>query len=94
MSPGDNVEIESYVAARSSQDEADPFSCTLLRGSAIRNWKMWVHAIGHNLGLSHAGAYRSVAPTFEEFQDDAMMAYDRPRTADDGGEATEGDHLV
>eukprot|EP00966_Prymnesium_polylepis_P124840 2887362-Prymnesium_polylepis.1 len=39
-------------------------------------WQTMVHELGHNLGLMHAGAL-TTSGTFQEYQDDALMGYQR-----------------
>ncbi|CAK0831228.1 unnamed protein product [Prorocentrum cordatum] len=44
-------------------------------GNAV-TWQTFFHEIGHNWGLNHAGGYTS-GGTFQEYQDDAIMGYQR-----------------
>ena len=45
------------------------------KGNSIY-WMTFVHELGHNLGLSHAGGMTG-GGTYQQYQDDALMGYQR-----------------
>jgi len=82
VAPGSTFGAVAFVGTRSSPSTVSDLSTTLVRGSAISGFSTWSHEIGHNLGLSHAGGFRSASGFYEEYQDDATMGFERFRAGD------------
>eukprot|EP00966_Prymnesium_polylepis_P127580 2950611-Prymnesium_polylepis.3 len=58
-----------------------PGTYSRYQASAI-TWMTFCHEVGHNLGLHHAGATKTTG-IWEEYQDDALMGYQRSWRAAD-----------